>query len=98
MRQSDRVIQRRPAAWWHAALPFTAALLLALAGAARHPIPSALAQGTATGRRALRPGERVAVALTFEEAGTVQAEMAVASPGARSDPRDAASGHEGHRR
>ena len=49
MRQSDRVILRRPAAWWRAALPFTAALLLAPAGAARHPIPSALAQGTATG-------------------------------------------------
>lgn len=49
MRQSDRVIPRRPTAWWRAALPLTAALLLAPAGAARHPIPSALAQGTATG-------------------------------------------------
>lgn len=48
-------------------------------------------------RGALRPGERVPVVLTFERAGTVQTELAVAAPGARSAPHDAA-GHEGHRR
>ncbi len=47
MRHSDHAIRLSPCAWWRVALPCSATLLLALAGAAVHPIPSARANEAA---------------------------------------------------